>query len=218
MTWWRVSDDLAMHPKALAAGNTALGLWVRAGSWSSQQLTEGWIPQSILRALGGRPRDAAALVAAGMFDEEEGGWWIHGFLDCNPSREQVEATRAGAASRQRRAREVSSSRRDSGVSHGEVRATSRSPRPGPSYPPSGGDPDLRRCPAHPGPGPAPACLACRDVRLAAEHSHAASGAAPSVRSPFCPEHPSHPATRCPSCASAAVPAPTDLRERMRRTG
>lgn len=29
MPWFRVDDDFALHPKAIAAGNAALGLWVR---------------------------------------------------------------------------------------------------------------------------------------------------------------------------------------------
>ena len=41
MTWFRVDDTLAMHPKVYAAGNAAMGLWVRAGAWSMQQLTDG---------------------------------------------------------------------------------------------------------------------------------------------------------------------------------
>lgn len=34
MSWFKVDDHLAFHRKTLAAGNEAMGLWVRAGSWS----------------------------------------------------------------------------------------------------------------------------------------------------------------------------------------
>ena len=38
MAWFKVDDKLAFHPKVLTAGNTAIGLWVRAGAWSADQL------------------------------------------------------------------------------------------------------------------------------------------------------------------------------------
>lgn len=31
--WFKVDDQLAFHRKTLTAGNAAMGLWVRAGSW-----------------------------------------------------------------------------------------------------------------------------------------------------------------------------------------
>lgn len=133
MPWFKVDDTLAMHPKVVVAGNAAMGLWVRAGSWSSQQLTEGRIPRAMLSVLGGRPRDAAALVSAGLWVETDDGWAFHQWADRQPSRQHVEAERAAAAERQRRARERAKeqreaerqaresqqkSRRDKGVSHG----------------------------------------------------------------------------------------------------
>lgn len=33
MGWFKVDDQLAHHRKVMAAGNGAMGLWVRAGSW-----------------------------------------------------------------------------------------------------------------------------------------------------------------------------------------
>ena len=33
--WFKVDDNLALHPKVLGAGNAAMGMWVRAGSWSA---------------------------------------------------------------------------------------------------------------------------------------------------------------------------------------
>ncbi len=34
--WFKVDDQLAFHRKTIAAGNAAMGLWVRAGSWLRQ--------------------------------------------------------------------------------------------------------------------------------------------------------------------------------------
>lgn len=69
MTWFKVDDGLCFHPKAIAAGNAALGLWVRAGSWCGANLTEGWLPATMVGTLGGQKRDAQKLVHSGL--------WIH---------------------------------------------------------------------------------------------------------------------------------------------
>lgn len=105
MPWFRVDDDLALHPKAIAAGNAAMGLWVRAGAYASQYLTEGFVPRGIIGTLGGRPRDAQALVDAGLWEPVADGWRFHQWAERQPTRAQVEADRAAAAERQRRARE-----------------------------------------------------------------------------------------------------------------
>lgn len=125
MPWFKVDDTLAMHPKVVVAGNAAMGLWVRAGSWSSQQLTEGRIPRAMLSVLGARPRDAAALVAAGLWVETDDGWAFHQWADRQPSRQQVEAERAAAAERQRRARERAKEQREAERQARESRAKSR---------------------------------------------------------------------------------------------
>jgi hypothetical protein len=93
MTWFKVDDGFAMHPKAVAAGNPALGLWVRAGAWSASQLTDGVIPRHMVAALGGRPREAAALVDAGLWLEHVDGWAFHDWQTYQPTRADVEDRR-----------------------------------------------------------------------------------------------------------------------------
>lgn len=69
MVWFKVDDGFAFHPKALAAGNAALGLWVRAGSWCGHNLTDGFLPESMLAALNGRQRDAQKLIEVGLWEK-----------------------------------------------------------------------------------------------------------------------------------------------------
>src|SRR5690606_8541448 len=112
---FKVDDNLAFHPKVLRAGNAAMGLWVRAGSWSAQQLTDGEIPDEILPSLG-TVKQAEALVAAGLWDRAADAWSFHEWNGDGrqPTRESVEAERAAARERQRKHREEkASSRRDS---------------------------------------------------------------------------------------------------------
>ena len=51
MSWFKVDDQLAFNAKVVAAGNEAMGLWVRAGSWSAAQLTDGFIPEHMANAM-----------------------------------------------------------------------------------------------------------------------------------------------------------------------
>ena len=82
-----------------------MGLWVVAGSWSSDQLTDGHIPHHMLAALGFTARDASALVTAGLWRTDSDGWHFHDWQAMNPSRADVEAKRGAEAEKKRRWRE-----------------------------------------------------------------------------------------------------------------
>jgi hypothetical protein len=116
VTWFKVDDTLALHAKVVAAGNAAMGLWVRAGSWSAQQLSEGFVPDHIAKMLGSRA-EIQRLVEARLWTREDGGYQFWQWADDGrqPSRQQVEADRAANRARQKRARERAKSRRDEGV-------------------------------------------------------------------------------------------------------
>ena len=134
MSWFKVDDGLHSHPKAVRSGNAALGLWVRGGSWSSQHLTEGFIPEEIVR-LYGTPPNAAALVQSGLWAKVPGGYQMHDYLDRNPTRDQVQMQRDAAAERQRAARDrAKASRRDSRVTHGVSHGVSHGGSHGPPDP------------------------------------------------------------------------------------
>jgi len=130
MPWFRVDDTFAMHEKTLAAGNAAIGLWTRAGSWAMQQLTDGFVPDHIIRALGST-RERKNLVNAGLWEEASGGVQFVNWSERNPSKEQVETARQAAAERQRHARDRAKSqresRRDNSVSHGPPNPTQPNP-------------------------------------------------------------------------------------------
>ena len=100
MPWFKVDDNLAFHAKTVAAGNAAMGLWVRAGSWCAQQLTDGHVPDHIVTVLGTAPQ-ARKLVAAGLWTRAEGGFQFHEWNERQPNREQIETERAAARERMR---------------------------------------------------------------------------------------------------------------------
>lgn len=86
MSWFKVDDKLAFHPKVIRAGNSAMGLWLRGGAWSADQATDGFIPATMIPVLGGRPSDTKALVAAGLWVEEAGGFRMHDWTDYQPTK------------------------------------------------------------------------------------------------------------------------------------
>lgn len=104
MPWFRVDDTFSHHTKVMEAGNAAIGLWVRAGAWSMQQLTDGFVPRRVGRSLG-TLTEARRLVDAGLWVEKDDGWQFHEWEQRQPSRVQVYAERDAATERQRAARE-----------------------------------------------------------------------------------------------------------------
>lgn len=114
MTWFKVDDKFHSHAKVARLGDDsdALALWVVAGSWCADQLTDGWIPAYVARRLDpDSVRRAAALVRVGLWKEHiqegEKGWLFHGWNDegRQPTAEQVQQERALKTERQRRWRE-----------------------------------------------------------------------------------------------------------------
>jgi len=104
MSWFKIDDGFHCHPKVLEAGNEAIGLYVRCGSYSSQQLTEGFVPR-VIALMYGDTHLIDALVKVGLFKAVDGGWQIHDYGVYNPTREQVLAEREASKTRQRNARE-----------------------------------------------------------------------------------------------------------------
>lgn len=104
MPWFRVDDNLGFHHKVIAAGNPAMGLWVRAGSVSASQLTDGFVPDHMVRSLG-TVAQAKRLVEVGLWARVKGGYTFHEWDERQPRRADVEAERAAAKERMRAARE-----------------------------------------------------------------------------------------------------------------
>lgn len=114
--WFRVDDGLAFHHKAIKAGNAALGLWVRAGAWSSQHLTDGFVPAAVALQIGTEPQ-VRKLLDAGLWLPEEGGYQFHDWLQCNRAGAQVRAERKQRAASQQARRAQKSEKHPSSEAH-----------------------------------------------------------------------------------------------------
>jgi hypothetical protein len=96
MTWIRVDDHFADHPKVMALGSdrlAGLGLWHVAASYSARYLTDGYVPSTHVRAHAPQ-RLVSRMVTVGLFDPVDGGYMLHDWLNYNPSRKAVEEAQA----------------------------------------------------------------------------------------------------------------------------
>lgn len=101
MAWFKVDDALAFHPKVIAAGNAAMGLWVRCGSYCAQFETDGWLNLGTISALGGHKRDIDRLVAVHLWVREGDGVRFRDWADYQPTKAQKDAERSATADRVR---------------------------------------------------------------------------------------------------------------------
>lgn len=107
MGYFNVDDQLAFHRKAVAAGNAAMGAWVRAGSWQAGQEyppgeeRDGFVPDEIANSIGKRA-EINALIRVGFWERVEGGYIMHDYPDHNmllAERRALSAKRADAGRR-----------------------------------------------------------------------------------------------------------------------
>lgn len=122
MSWFKVDDGFWSHPKTLALPPAAIALWVRAGAWSCQQLTDGFVPDHALVMFGPLVgQEHADLVAVGYWDrdDERGGYVFHDWDEYQESSSVVKKRRADARERMRIARDK---KRGSGERSQGVRA------------------------------------------------------------------------------------------------
>lgn len=97
MVWIRIDDQIAHHPKFMAAGPVAAWLWVCGNGYCNKYLTDGFIPEAALPTLGAvtnAGKWADKLVEAGLWKREAGGYRVHDFHDYNPSAKDVREKRA----------------------------------------------------------------------------------------------------------------------------
>jgi hypothetical protein len=118
VSWVRLADDFADHPKVRQLRKSAFCLHVWALCYCARHLTDGFIEPSGYR---GNPwvskrsaQDAALreLESTGLWTPADGGYRIHDYLQYNPDRAQVLEKRRLAAERQARFRERRERRRN----------------------------------------------------------------------------------------------------------
>lgn len=110
MSYFRASDKLHSNAKVIAAQNEAVGAWVRMGSWSADELTDGFVPEAVAMAFAGKKSVIERLVAVphgkavGLLERVKGGYRVHDFLAHNPPAAKVLQDRAAWRESQDRSR------------------------------------------------------------------------------------------------------------------
>lgn len=144
MSWVKLDDGFAEHPKVIAAGPLAGWVHVCGLCYCNRNLTDGYVPRAIARRLadfehvgletGGVPGMVAVgvdvdcellveiLVEVGMWEEVEGGYVIHDYLDYNPSKEDVLAKRSDLSAKRSEAGKKGAESRWNGKRDGKAMA------------------------------------------------------------------------------------------------
>lgn len=114
MSWFRLDDKFHSNQKVIAARNAAVGLYVRCGTWSADQGTEGRIPSHVALMFGTKA-EIARVSAAGLWQPTDYGYLIRDYLEYNLSNDEV------GERREKRAE----AGRAGGIKSGELRRSKR---------------------------------------------------------------------------------------------
>jgi hypothetical protein len=105
VTWVKLDDGFTEHPKVAGLSDAAFRLHVNALCWCARRETDGVVPATVRKLLGATPKLIAELVAAGLWEETEGGHELHDYLEYNPSKAQLDAQREQTRTRVQKFRE-----------------------------------------------------------------------------------------------------------------
>lgn len=96
MPWARFDDQFPDHPKVALAGPAAGWLFVCGVCYCARMLTDGFIPIGQIRKLADVDNPVALadrLVEVGLWENADGGYRVHDYLEYNPSAQQVKMDR-----------------------------------------------------------------------------------------------------------------------------
>lgn len=109
MPWFKVDDAFHASRKVRSIPPrqrfAAVGLWAIAGSWCSQEMTDGHVPDYMIREWGATAKVVDALVDCGLWERVRGGFEFCSWLEYNPSKAQTKAERDASKARMRASRE-----------------------------------------------------------------------------------------------------------------
>jgi hypothetical protein len=108
VSWVKVDDQFFRNPKVMSAGRDARDLYLVGLCYCAQSLTDGFIPRAALRVLGAEAEideaqsGADRLVKVGLWELAAEGYMVHDYLEYQPTKERVLATREVRAEAGRR--------------------------------------------------------------------------------------------------------------------
>jgi hypothetical protein len=120
MPWVRIDDGFDDDPDIDNMSPAAIALFFCSITWSSRNLTDGFVPERRASKLPGYGEAEVAELCAGekpWWRRVEGGFQVRSYLNFNPSREEVEKKRAETAERVKSHR---NGKRNRGSTRGET--------------------------------------------------------------------------------------------------
>ena len=105
MSWVRFVPGFTRHPKRLKSGPISSWLWACSVDHCMMYLTDGFLDDMAISGLCptvvgvALKRAVENLVACGSWERVQGGYRVHGYLEHNLSRAQIEADRTTARER-----------------------------------------------------------------------------------------------------------------------
>jgi hypothetical protein len=76
-----LASDFYRHPKVISLAHEghhrAILVAALAFTWCGDNKTDGWVPEYALHSIMARTSDTTHLVAVGLWEPDDGGWWIH---------------------------------------------------------------------------------------------------------------------------------------------
>ena len=97
MAWFKVDDGFYTSLKFLSITRPqqaqAAGLWLLAGTWSADKMTDGFVPYPVLQMWVHDDEALQQLLNVGLWidDVDRGGIQFHDWCDYQPTRESLEA-------------------------------------------------------------------------------------------------------------------------------
>lgn len=117
MAWFKIEAKLPQHAKYAPLTDAAFRLAITAGAWCAQNMTDGWIPKSVVATLTRAPSGkrlasvTVELISSGIWEDHGDRYAVHDFLVYNISRADWEAkVNAGSAGGRAKAANQSSKR------------------------------------------------------------------------------------------------------------
>jgi hypothetical protein len=86
VSWLKVDDNFASHPKTVDLSWAAKGVWVHYGSWCAAHPQQGgYVPEGLLKKDRVPRKAIEELLASGLWESEEGGVRYHDWDQYQPS-------------------------------------------------------------------------------------------------------------------------------------
>lgn len=102
MAWFNADDKMHSHPKMRAAGLEAMGLWLLAGTYCTDYLTDGQVPHWFIDSWPGGQALAQKLVATRLWVTDKGGYQFLSWSEYQRTKDKVLQDKANAAERKER--------------------------------------------------------------------------------------------------------------------